>query len=1011
MGAPKKEKSSEVKQLIHTAQEHKNRADFPRAIELYERAIEKLQHLTPGQPSFKLSALFTDLSDCYSKAGSNVDVVGFDNLMKPLEALSNREIFLARSRYCLAAIMYSRSQYQNALEACEESLELLNRASGDKEEIGFVLHLMGQVYRRLNNFKEARRRYEDARSIFRILGDKKKYMMSVGNLGLVHSKLSDWTLAKEYFAEELEYSKYEEGKWAYFPALINLGLVHLRIGEWGEARKCFDRASAQSRKEGNTLRYVSSLICQGMLLSMRRDWDEAEKCYAEAIDLSQKHGYRRELAVCLEHFGQLMFEKGDFQKSIESYSKGIEMGEEIAPGGAHASLYGLRAEALLKQGKIEEALDDAMKGIEIFRECGNRFEESRFHRVLGQIYSETARSKEAKAHFDAGTSLLKSIGSRYELAKCLMEYGRFCMRNMRSYQGNKTALRYLSKANNMAQEIDGAGHLHAQILVEVARLRMRMGEGDSAVEPLVTAEELVRESNDPQMLEEILSMMREVEAGIIGEHEHLFTSFQSPRFYGDRPDDQLYQECQAIISEAQPDRAFLSMVSNGGKSDILFSTRKFSRELIHQIHEILTDPDSGILEGGKPAFLIERSRFAGIDEISSQDGMSVCSMIVIPIGDGKQWDGLLYLDRTVNDVNRPFTGREFKQILSHYEVISELIFKIQKDRLHEEQKRVSNFEFQDIITNDPRFLTVLFNVQRFIRCKKILIHGESGTGKELVAKVIHRNGPRRDKPFITINCAAFAETLLVSELFGHKKGSFTGAVNDRIGLFEKANQGTIFLDEIDKMSKPVQESLLRVIENGEIRRVGESNNRYVDVVIICASSKNLKEIVESNKFHPELYYRICRPSIEIPPLRDRRRDIPILVEHFIQKINVELAKDIRGITDSALKTLMDYSWPGNVRELIGVVEEVALLTEDGERITMDVLPEEIVERKREQTKGDLSYNEMLKDYERNLIIETLSQCHWNVAEASRKLRMPDSTLRSKIKTLGDLNFLNERGYV
>jgi transcriptional regulator with GAF, ATPase, and Fis domain/predicted negative regulator of RcsB-dependent stress response len=1011
VGAPEKEKSHEVEKLIRKAQDHKIRADYPRAIELYELAIEKLQHISFNHTSFKPATIFTDLSDCYSKAGANVDLTEFRSRMKTLAASSDKLESLARSHYCLAAIMYSKSQYQEALESCKNSLELLNKESGDKEEIGFVLHLMGQVNRRLNNFKEARRRYEDARSLFRILGDKKKYMMSVGNLGLVHSKLSDWTLAKEYFAEELEYSKSESGKWAYFPALINLGLIHLRLGEWGEARNCFDKASRQSQKEKNTLRYVSSLICQGMILSVKRNWDEAEKRYTEAMDLSQKNGYRREIAVCLEHFGQLMFEKGDFQESIESYSKGIEMGEEIAPGGAHASLYGLRAEAFLKLGKIEQALSDARKGIEIFKECRNRFEESRFHRVFGQIHSEIGDSKEAKAHFEAGINLLKSIGSKYELAKCLMEYGRFHLKNLSSYQSSKTALRYLSKAGNIAHEIDGADHLHAQIHVEEAKLRLRMGEGDSAIEPLLQAEALLKETNDLAMFEEVRLLMREVEGTIIGENEHLFTSFQSPKFYGDRPDDQLYQACQAIINDAQPDRAFLSVNSNGRKSEILFSTRKFSRELIHQINEILQAPESGILENGEPVYLIDRSRFSEIEELPDQDGEEVCSMIVIPFGDRKEMDGLLYIDRTVNGMSRPFTGREFKQILSHYDVISELIFKIQKDKLREEQKKVDNFEFQDIITNDPKFLTVLFNVQKFIRCKKILIHGESGTGKELVAKVIHRNGPRRDKPFITVNCAAFAETLLVSELFGHKKGSFTGAINDRIGLFEKANQGTIFLDEIDKMSKPVQESLLRVIENGEIRRVGESKNSYVDVVIICASSKNLKDIIDANKFHPELYYRICRPSIGIPPLRERRRDIPILVNHFIQQINVELAKDIKGITDTALKTLIDYSWPGNVRELIGVVEEAALLTDDGEKIRVDVLPEDVIERKKDRTKEDFSYNELLRDYERNLIIETLSQCHWNVAEASRKLRMPDSTLRSKIKTLGDLNFLDERGYV
>ena len=346
---------------------------------------------------------------------------------------------------------------------------------------------------------------------------------------------------------------------------------------------------------------------------------------------------------------------------------------------------------------------------------------------------------------------------------------------------------------------------------------------------------------------------------------------------------------------------------------------------------MLIGPGAAIVEKGEIVFCLNGPGPLGAEYEEADGGDDeIRSALAARLGVQGEVYGVIYLERILRGHSRPFRGVELRCVLDHRGLFSELILKVQRENLREEQKKIKDFEFHEIVTEDPKFMNLLYNVRRFVRCRKLLIQGESGTGKELVSRMIHRNGIRRDKPFIAINCAAFTETLLNSELFGHKRGAFSGAVEDHTGLFERANHGTIFLDEIDKMSLPLQECMLRVIENGEVRRVGESRNRYVDVVLICASSKELREAVDSGHFHPELYYRICRPSILLPPLRERSGDVPILVSHFIEKINQELGKEIRGIIESAMNLLVRYPWPGNVRELIGVIEIAVLLTVVGE---------------------------------------------------------------------------------
>ncbi|MGD8846493.1 MAG: sigma 54-interacting transcriptional regulator [Desulfobacteraceae bacterium] len=270
----------------------------------------------------------------------------------------------------------------------------------------------------------------------------------------------------------------------------------------------------------------------------------------------------------------------------------------------------------------------------------------------------------------------------------------------------------------------------------------------------------------------------------------------------------------------------------------------------------------------------------------------------------------------------------------------------------------------------------------------ILIQGESGTGKELVAGAIHYNGDRRDRPLVSVNCSALAETLLESELFGHVKGAFTGASRDRIGRFEEATGGTIFLDEIGELSPYIQVKLLRVLQEREIERVGDSKKRKIDIRVIAATHRDLYAKVREGLFREDLYYRLKVFPIRLPTLRERRGDTPLLANHFIGLLNTRTGKQIKGLSPSALRALMDYCWPGNVRELENAIEHAFVLC-NREQIDIDDLPMEIRQpddatASMEPPAVPLSGGRKRKKLSKQKLLDLLEACEWNKAEVGRR---------------------------
>jgi Nif-specific regulatory protein len=460
--------------------------------------------------------------------------------------------------------------------------------------------------------------------------------------------------------------------------------------------------------------------------------------------------------------------------------------------------------------------------------------------------------------------------------------------------------------------------------------------------------------------------------------------------------DSLLEKIMDIALEAVGAERGLILLTSDNRTFNVRTARNLSDQNIQELTNISNSVVHRVLQTGTPELSYDTQIDERFREAQSIIMHQIQSVACVPLKIKERPIGVIYLDSIhrrsgftetsipflISFANQAAVAIENAQL---YQALRE-----ENNQLRKEVQKANSFA--GIIGQSPKMKKIFDIINSVLDSDAtVLIQGESGTGKELVARAIHYNGKRRDKPFMALFCGSLPESLLESELFGHKKGAFTGAISDKKGLFETADGGTFFLDEVGDLTSKIQTQLLRVLQEGEIKRIGENQVRHVDVRIIAATNKNLAEKIKDGSFREDLYYRLNVINIFMPPLRERVKDIPLLAQHFLQKYAGSNKKTVHGFTSEALDRLTSYHWPGNARELENTIERAIVLAK-GALIGPDDLGIE-------ETNGHVLFSEglTLEQMAYRLVRKTLDEMDGNITHTAARLGVSRRWIQYKLK--------------
>ncbi len=469
----------------------------------------------------------------------------------------------------------------------------------------------------------------------------------------------------------------------------------------------------------------------------------------------------------------------------------------------------------------------------------------------------------------------------------------------------------------------------------------------------------------------------------------------------------------SIIELGDTDRGFLMLADREGELMFRIARDREQQSLDEKDFEISSSIVNDVRQKAEPLFISDLQESEQFKNQESVLDLQLRTAVCVPLVLDDKVIGVIYTDS--NRITTEFTQSDLPIVaafaaqaavaIENAKLHGEIMLSrenLARENLELKERLSEKYEYSGII-GKSKSMHDIFNIIKKIAPldSTVLISGETGTGKELIARAIHFNGPRKDKKLVTINCGAMPLELLESELFGHKRGAFTGATSDKAGLFETANGGTIFLDEIGDMPQPLQVKLLRALQEGEIRRVGENTPRKVDVRVIAATNRDLGEDIKDGRFRQDLFYRLNVVPVRIAPLRERPEDILPLIDHFLEKYGTKMDKDDVRIDPSAVKMLLGHRWAGNVRELENTIERALALSGDSRMLSEEQFPQFEQES---AALGDLERHKSLKQklhvVEKQIIADTLEKTGWNITKAAEILEVTRQHLHNKIKQYG-----------
>ena len=876
--------------------------------------------------------------------------------------------------------------YANVLRCCSQhnsALELLDEAKvllpADRKDLkARILWNKGIIHSVLQHGEIAEEYLSEALRLYRELGDLNGEIQALGSLAYLCDVSGQHEEAIAYMRRDIEKRHALQDSQNEVFIQRRKGQAALMGFRFETAKGYLETAVKVSQQIGLEHHRIWALNLLQRIYFYLGDLDQAEAICYEVSGEWRKRGVIHWEAANFLYLGELALERGDFAEALEYVETSIERFLEIPRRDYIYRAYAIAATAAAKMGDTEIALEWAEKTSE-----GTQQTSGMYTGILPLVYcgigvalSKAERIVEAEEAFEQAIECRREAKGDH-WARALLMAGEFYLE-----RNNMTRAKAHLEAAKQA-----FGEMEMSYFLEKTQVVLNQSGESSRGRDAASSSEISVNTLSVDRLRLLYDMSREL------------ATERDVKVLLDRT-------LGNLLAIYPAERVLVAIKNEAPKGFVIDAVRHHNLES-DDAEELSRGIIRRVIETNEPVLSIDAQTDDRINRYQSVMDYNIRSVLCVPlfhVSEGVM--GALYVDH--RGIGNAFSEEDQTFLQSFANLVGVALVNARMyEQLEEKaqylQKEVEKrYQLDDLVGQSDVMQRVYQLIERASQSDiPVLVQGETGTGKELAARAIHYNSRRKDQRFLSQNCAALSPELLQSELFGYKKGAFTGATEDHKGIFEAANGGTVFLDEIADASPQLQRSLLRVLQEGEVRRVGETVDRAVDVHIIAATNQDLKKEVEKGSFREDLYYRLHGIQIDMPPLRQRIEDVPLLAEHLLTRAKKDANKSVGGLTVGAIRALTNYNWPGNVRELEHKVRlAVALAEEEGE-ITSDLFSEAVGHA---VSGASVEYQRRLQDrvqeYEKWLIMDALEEYEGNITHTAKKLGITRAGLQKKINRLG-----------
>ncbi|MBN2072127.1 MAG: sigma 54-interacting transcriptional regulator [Candidatus Krumholzibacteriota bacterium] len=972
------------------------------ALEYYEKALQRV-HKQTGEPG-DLVRLYRKISDCYRKKGLLREASTF---LESASSHCSEEDQIGKGTIACrrAIIMRGQGQIKEALREGCAAYKIL-RKSDQHKEVAHTQLLIANCYFRLGQHDEAEQFFLDALSSYRRINDSVGESYVLNNLGLFHKNACRWGRALQFLnkamaiCEEIGLSQHR------VRVTLNLGVVHLKKRDFANAESSFSAARAMASRIGDELKYTRATLMLGVKETRCGNLIAAEKHLLEARVLAERRNYRREIALADEFAGDLMLIRGDISGALENYTIALSEAKKISPvNDIVAEVVRRIMYVHLIQKKPQQVISMSENAIGTCKKAGELHEIGYMERTIGQAYALIHDDNAAEKKINQSIRTFLSVNNPYDAHISGVALGELLIK-----RGDRKSVVIARKLVGETisffernEEFKDLANSHFLL----AKIEETLGNRDESLLHIYESERLAEDLCDRNLNRRLRRMRRKIETDTAGTSLHAGGAFKVPQELSGCfvHDPHLHSYLDYILSDMMRKVAaghgFVALAGSGttGERPLVLARNGISEDNTCSLTDWFMKREGVDLT---EKFLITDTpkdrRTKDVRELLPETDSPVYFHPMVK--DGRPF-GLIFFQSENDGSKAPRVGSVFDVVSTYAGFIGFLVRGILGNDNNVEEEKFDRGKFQRIITRSDSMLRILDLAEKVAGSDStVLLMGETGTGKGLIAKAIHRLSTRGSRSFIHVNCAALPEQLLESELFGHVKGAFTGAVADKKGLLAEADGGTIFLDEIDKSPLSIQGKLLQFLDSRMIRPVGGNEMIEVDVRLIFASKMDLISKCSDGTVLEDFFYRINDFPITVPPLRDRIEDITLLAEHYLKLFCDGMGKKIVGFSEEAVSFLRGNRWPGNVRELEKIIKRAVILSSDNGVITPAQLTVDGAVTTGRPYGEEMTLPERIRELEEKSVSETLKENSWNRKAAAEQLGISYPTLLKKIRDFG-----------